>query len=314
MKASAALAAVLGLVSSANAHYTFNKLFLNDKQVGGDNTFIRKHNNGYMPIKFNKIPQGSISPLDADFSCNKGATGAPEVITVKAGDKIGLRQAFGANGIQHPGPSQIYISPVSNAKTDKGSDWYKIHQSLICKQGSPESLRTDAWCSWDENNVWGIIPATIPNGQYLLRAEHIGLHGAHDGQAEFYVSCAQIQVTGNTATAMPGKAVKFPGAYQPADAPLNFSVWGRNTAYPVAPGPDVIPGGTIRGSANGAGGDKLQTVGGGSGTKDVPAASSSTAPSAALPTKTASPGCNRAFPRRAAAALAARIDAEQAEE
>ncbi|KAK3306516.1 glycosyl hydrolase family 61-domain-containing protein [Chaetomium strumarium] len=310
MKTSAALAAILGLVSSASAHYTFDKLQLNDKQVGGDNTFIRKHSNGYMPIKFNKIPQGSISPLDADFSCNKGATGAPQVITVKAGDKIGLRQAFGANGIQHPGPSQIYIAPVSNAKTDKGSDWYKIHQSLICKQGSPESLRTDAWCSWNENNVWGIIPATIPNGQYLLRAEHIGLHGAHDGQAEFYVSCAQIEVTGNTATSMPGKAVKFPGAYQPRDAPLNFSVWGRSTAYPVAPGPDVIPGGTIRGSANGAGGDKLQTVGGGSGSQST---GGGNAPAASSPAPS-SPACNRAFPRRAAADLAARMDAEQSEQ
>ncbi|KAK4120698.1 lytic polysaccharide monooxygenase, partial [Parathielavia appendiculata] len=264
MKTTGTLAAILGLVSTATAHYTFDKLLVNDKQVGGDNTYIRKHTNGYMPIKFKNAPSGSISPLDADFSCNKGATGAAQVITVKAGDKIGLRQAFGANAIQHPGPSQIYISPVTNAKTDKGNDWYKIHQSLVCRQGSAESFRTNAWCSWGENNVWAVIPSTIPNGQYLLRGEHIGLHGAHDGQAEFYVACAQIHVTGNTATSMPGKSVKFPGAYQPTDGPLNFSLWGRSTSYPVAPGPDVIPGGTIRGSANGAGGDKLQTVPGGS--------------------------------------------------
>ncbi|KAK4241989.1 glycosyl hydrolase family 61-domain-containing protein [Achaetomium macrosporum] len=339
MKTAGTLAAILGLVSSVSAHYTFDKLLLNDKQVGGDNTYIRKHSNGYMPIKFKNIPSGSISPLDADFACNKGATGAAQVITVKAGDKIGLRQAFGANGIQHPGPSQIYIAPVNDAKKDKGSDWYKIHQSLICRQGSPESLRTTAWCSWDENNVWGIIPATIPNGQYLLRAEHIGLHGAHDGQAEFYVSCAQIQVTGNTATSMPGTAVKFPGAYQAGDAALNFSLWGRSTSYLVAPGPDVIPGGTIRGSASGAGGDKLQTVGGGkvsssstSGTKSaegspVPSAAathtaSGALPSVSLPAATATAGkpgkegkgCNRSYPRRAAAALAARIDAEHAEQ
>lgn len=331
MKTTGTFAAILGLLSAANAHYTFDKLLVNGKQVGGDNTYIRKHSNGYMPIKFKNIPGGSISPLDADFACNKGATGAPQVIKVKAGDKIGLRQAFGANGIQHPGPSQIYLAPVSNAKTDKGTDWYKIHQSLICRQGSPESLRTDAWCSWNENNVWGVIPATIPNGQYLLRGEHIGLHGAHDGQAEFYVACAQIEVTGNAATSMPGKPVRFPGAYQQADAALNFSVWGRSTSYPVAPGSDVIPGGTIRGSASGAGGDKLQTVGGGSsdvkggsgsgsGSGSAPAPTTTRAPvaqptttkaAAAKPTTTpaAGAGCGRSFPRRAAAALAAEMDA-----
>ncbi|KAL2195941.1 glycosyl hydrolase family 61-domain-containing protein [Corynascus similis CBS 632.67] len=332
------LAAVLGLVSGATAHYTFDKLLLNDQQVGGDNTYIRRHDNGYMPIKFKEAPQGSISPLDADFACNKGATGAPEVITVKAGDKIGLRQAFLADGIQHPGPSQIYISPVSDAKTDAGSgEWYKIHQSLICRQGSPESLRTDAWCSWNENNVWGVIPSTIPNGQYLLRGEHIGLHGAHDGQAEFYVSCAQIEVTGNDAagTTIPGESTRFPGGYQPGDAAVNFSVWGRETAYPVAPGPDVIPGGTIRGSADGAGGDELHTVpvqggfnsdGSSSTGNDANTPSPSSSPSSSpAPTPSAAPGgganddshsgkgkgkCPGAFPRRAAALLAAKMDAQ----
>ena len=344
MKTAGTLAAILGLVSSASAHYTFDKLLVNDKQVGGDNTYIRKHTNGYMPTKFKNVPSGSITPLDADFSCNKGATGAQQVISVKAGDKIGLRQAFGANGIQHPGPSQVYIAPVSNAKTDKGSDWYKIHQSLICRQGSPESLRSNAWCSWDENNVWGVIPATIPNGQYLLRAEHIGLHGAHDGQAEFYYSCAQIEVTGNSASSIPGTSTKFPGGYQASDPAVNFSVWGRSTSYDVAPGPDVIPGGTIRGSASGAGGDKLQTVAGASSSSDAssggdssspapspsvsapsPSAPAPSATAAPAPTPSAGPGngngkgkgkgnCTRSFPRRAAAVLVAEMDAATVEQ
>jgi hypothetical protein len=283
------LAAILGFLSSTSAHYTFDKLLLNDKQVGGDNTYIRKHTNGYMPIKFNSPPSGSITPLDADFACNKGATAAPEVITVKAGDKIGLAQAFGADGIQHPGPSQVYMAPVGDATSDKGSDWYKIHQSLVCRQGSPESFRTNAWCSWDENNVWAVVPATVPNGQYLLRAEHIGVHGAHDGQAEFYVACAQVEVTGNTATSMPGESVKFPGAYQANDEAVNFSVWGRSTEYSVAPGPDVIPGGTIRGSASGAGGDKLETVAGGeSNGPDAGDADDSSSSAAPVPSPTPS--------------------------
>ncbi|KAF6832223.1 fungal cellulose binding domain-containing protein [Colletotrichum plurivorum] len=278
MKTSVVLSAVLGLASTASAHYTFDKLLLNGAQQGGDNTYIRKHQNGYMPTKFKNIPSGSISPNDVDFACNKGAAAAAQVIKVKAGDKIGLKQAYGGTGMLHPGPTQVYMSPVSDAKSDKGAgSWYKVHQSLLCTAGSAESLRTNAWCSYGEDNVWFTVPATVPNGQYLVRGEHIGLHGAHDGQAEFYYACAQVEVSGNSASSMPGTGVKIPGVYKQADAPVNFSLWGKSTSYPTAPGPDVIPGGTIRGSASGAGGDKVQTVSGGSSAAGVEAAASTPA-------------------------------------
>ncbi|KAK0372911.1 fungal cellulose binding domain-containing protein [Colletotrichum limetticola] len=263
MKATVVLSAVLGLVSSASAHYTFDKLLVNGAQQGGDNTYIRKHQNSYMPTKFRNIPSGSIPPTDADFSCNKGATAAAKVFTVKAGDKVGLKQAFGGTGMLHPGPTQVYLSPVSNAASDKGTGtWYKVSQSLLCKAGNAESLRTGAWCSYGEDNVHFTVPSTIPNGQYLVRGEHIGLHGAHNGEAEFYYACAQLEVTGNTATTMPGTGVKIPGVYKQADAAVNFSLWGSSTSYNTVPGPDVIPGGTTRGSADGSSGDKSVTVAG----------------------------------------------------
>ncbi|KAK1994088.1 hypothetical protein LX36DRAFT_673398 [Colletotrichum falcatum] len=287
MKATLVVSAVLGLASSASAHYTFDKLFLNGVKQGGDNTYIRKHQNGYMPTKFKNTPSGSITPNDADFACNKGATPAPKVLTVKAGDKISMQEAFGATGIQHPGPSQFYMAPVKNAATDSpaGADWFKVHQSLLCKSGTPEDLRHGLWCSWNEDNVNMIIPDSIPDGQYLLRGEHIGLHGAHAGEAEFYYACAQVEVTGNSATAMPGTAVKIPGVYKSTDAAVNFSIWGRSTSYPQAPGPDVIPGGTIRGTADGASGDKSVRVAGGStASSDAPASSASpSAPAASSP-------------------------------
>lgn len=322
-------AVFLGMASFTSAHYTFDQLLVNGNPVGKANTYIRKHQNSYLPIKFKQVPEGSITPTVADFACNKGAVGAGDVIQVKAGDKIGLKQAFGADGMLHPGPSQLYVSPVSNAKTDKGEDWFKIHQSLICKQGSAESFRTDAWCSWGENNVFATIPSTLPNGQYLLRGEQIGLHGAHDGQAEFYLACAQIEVTGSSATSIPGTSAKIPGIYQVADKAVNFSVWGKSTSYDVAPGPDVIPGGTIRGTPSGAGGDKTVTVAGGtsagtptnnSGAQNSDSSSNSsnnsspsdkvvaqqpqsTAPAAPAATKSTCNRRPRSIPRRAAEKL-----------
>ncbi|CAH0055214.1 unnamed protein product [Clonostachys solani] len=259
-------------------------LNVNDALQGSANTYIRKHQNSYMPTKFKNPPTGSITPLDADFSCNKGAVPASKVYSVKAGDKIGLKQAYGGTGMQHPGPAQVYMSPVADATTADGSgDWYKVHQALICTAGSAESLRSTAWCSWDEDQVYFTVPATIPNGQYLVRGEHIGLHGAHAGEAEFFYACAQVEVTGNSASSMPGQAVKIPGVYTADDAAVNFSVWGSSTSYNAIPGPDVIPGGTVRGSSDGASGDKVETVSGG-----VESNLSTSASAAATSTKAAS--------------------------
>ncbi|CAF3467633.1 hypothetical protein SNK03_013503 [Fusarium graminearum] len=275
MKTTSYVSALLGLASAVSAHYTFDKLTLSGQQEGTDNQYIRKHQNGYMPTKFKGIPDGSISPNDKDFTCNKGSTASPDVFKVKAGDEIGLKQAFGGTGMQHPGPIQVYAAKVDDAtKADPSNlDWYKIHQALVCKAGTPEQLRGPSWCSWDEDSVHFKIPSTLPDGQYLVRGEHIALHGAHGGEAEFYYACAQLEISGNSASSIPGTSVKIPGVYKQDDPAVNFSLWGSSTAYDVIPGPDVIPGGTIRGTADGASGDVEKVVEGGA-SSSTPAAES----------------------------------------
>ncbi|KAK8100387.1 hypothetical protein PG999_010761 [Apiospora kogelbergensis] len=257
MKTTATLSALLGLATMTSAHYTFDKLLVNEVKQGGDNTYIRKHTRGYMPTKGTEI-------LAKDFTCNTNAQAAPQVMTVKPGDKIGFQQAFGANGIEHPGPTQVYMTLAPNgAKSADGSgDWFKVAQSLICKAGNAESLRKDAWCSWGENNVNFVMPESVPDGEYLVRAEHIALHGAHAGAAEFYYSCAQI---------------KIPGVYAVKDKAINFSLWGSSTSYPEIPGIPVIAGGEIRGSADGKSGDKRVAAPGASGAKSAAAPSNNAA-------------------------------------
>ncbi|QKD61928.2 glycosyl hydrolase family 61-domain-containing protein [Fusarium oxysporum Fo47] len=274
MKTTTYVSALLSLASAVSAHYTFDKLTLAGVQQGTDNEYIRKHQNGYMPTKFKNIPDGSISPTDKDFTCNKGSTPSAN--------------AFGGTGMKHPGPIQVYAAPVKDATSDSPYDlkWYKIHQALICKSGNAESLRSTAWCSWGEDSVHFKIPSTLPDGQYLIRGEHIGLHGAHDGQAEFYYACAQVEVSGNSATTIPGTSVSIPGVYKQDDAAVNFSLWGSSTSYDVMPGPDVIPGGTIRGSADGAGGDVTKTVEGGADTGSDSGSDASPTEGSAAPSST----------------------------
>ncbi len=72
------------------------------------------------------------------------------------------------------------------------------------------------------------IPAATPSGDYLLRVEHIGLHSASSaGGAQFYISCAQITVTGGGA-GTPSPLVAFPGAYKATDPGLMLNIY-----YPV---------------------------------------------------------------------------------
>lgn len=72
------------------------------------------------------------------------------------------------------------------------------------------------------------IPPSTPSGDYLFRVEHIGLHSASAaGGAQFYISCAQITVTGG-GSGTPGPLVAFPGAYKATDPGLMINIY-----YPV---------------------------------------------------------------------------------
>jgi hypothetical protein len=64
-----------------------------------------------------------------------------------------------------------------------------------------------------KSNFTFTLPKETPAGQYLVRIEHIALHGAGEfGGAEFYFNCAQIEVEGDS-TETPGPVVKIPGVY-----------------------------------------------------------------------------------------------------
>ncbi|KAF2731963.1 hypothetical protein EJ04DRAFT_544921 [Polyplosphaeria fusca] len=265
-------------VPLASAHYTFSGLMHDGKMVGRDWEYIREHKRGYMPTKFDEI-------LADDFRCNQGASSgaSTSVYSVKPGDKIGFKQAFGATAIEHPGPVQVYMSkaPGDVKSYDGSGDWVKVFEGLLCKDQGAEGLKTNSWCSWGDNTIDFVVPSTLPSGEYLVRVEHIAIHGAHDKQAEFYYSCAQVSLEGSSATSIPGEKVKIPGVYAVDDAPINFSVWGQSTTYPEIPGPEVIPGGQFRGSVDGKSAQTV-TVQGGSEQNEkepvqTPAATSSAA-------------------------------------
>ncbi|KEZ40636.1 hypothetical protein SAPIO_CDS8558 [Scedosporium apiospermum] len=159
------------------------------------------------------------------MACNgpPNPTGSTDkIISVKAGTNVTAiwRHTLdsGPNDVMdpsHKGPVLAYLKKVTDAKSDKGvgPGWFNIQR---------EGLQGNAWATDKVIKNQGKqvihIPECIEDGQYLLRAEMIALHGARSpGGAQFYMECAQIEVTGGTGTAKPD-LVSIPGVY-PANDP-----------------------------------------------------------------------------------------------
>ncbi|PVH93550.1 carbohydrate-binding module family 1 protein [Periconia macrospinosa] len=299
MKASFAAIAVVAQVASA--HYSFDTVVGNGRsyQYVRDLTRPTKYN----PIKYSTNPTADIrdnSFVDkgTDIVCNQGAfsaAGKTEVLEVKAGDKVTLKVAVGAK-MEHPGPSLVYMSKApSSVKTYDGSgEWFKIFEDAVCSTSG--DFTKGAWCSYGKDSIGATIPKDTPDGEYLFRVEHIGVHRSHVNQPEHYVGCAQIKVTGG-GSGTPGPTVKFPGAYKSTDDYANFSIYNGFKAFKI-PGPAVWTGGSSGGGAAVA--DEETTP--------APAAPSASAPAASAPAASA-PAASAAPPAAAPAAPSQAPDA-----
>ncbi|EMD88003.1 glycoside hydrolase family 61 protein, partial [Bipolaris maydis ATCC 48331] len=230
MKLSLLTAAAIAQIASA--HYFFERLIIDGKETK-PYEFVRENTRAikYNPTKW-KNPLDNITPDDTDFRCNKGAFSSASrtgVAEVAPGTKLAMKLGVGAT-MQHPGPGHVHMSlaPGSVKEYEGDGDWFLIKQVGLCTKGD---IKKDAWCTWDKNNIEFEIPLNTPPGEYLVRSQHVGVHGAHDGQAEFYYGCAQIKVTGN-GTGVPGPMIKFPGGYKKTDPSWNFSVWGGYKDFP----------------------------------------------------------------------------------
>lgn len=270
------LATTLALTQTATAHYFFDVLVV-DGQETKPLQYVRENTRQakYNPTKW-KNTRDDMTPDLTDFRCNKGAfqsAGRTQTAEVKAGSKLAMKLAVGAT-MQHPGPQIVYMSKAPGAvnKYEGEGDWFKIMESGVCDK--TKDFTKEAWCSWDKDRIEFTIPLDTPDGEYLIRPEHIALHGAHDGQAEFYYGCAQVKVTGG-GNGVPSPTAKIPGVYKVNDPEVNFSLWGGYKDYTM-PGPALWTGG---GSAPGGGNS--------SSTAPAPGNSSSAAPAPENPSSTA---------------------------
>ncbi|KAK0612769.1 glycoside hydrolase family 61 protein [Bombardia bombarda] len=208
-----ALAAAIGV----SGHYTFPKAYVGSAATT-DWQYVRKADN----FQSNGFAGNVASEQIRCFqSTHAGASGT---LSVAAGSQV----TYGAApNVYHPGPMQFYLARVPDGVDvsswkGEGAVWFKIYH---------EQPNFGAQLTWPSNGK-STFPVTIPkcikSGNYLLRAEHIGLHVAQSsGGAQFYISCAQLTVTGGGNTE-PSSKVSFPGAYKATDPGILI-----NINYPV---------------------------------------------------------------------------------
>ncbi|KAH8816063.1 glycoside hydrolase [Xylogone sp. PMI_703] len=209
---------LLALVAGAQAHYTFPALI-----YGGKTTTAWQYVRQWVGY-YTYDPVTSVT--SNDIRCNVSPAFASGTLSVTAGSTIGFTVD---PDIYHPGPLLAYLAKVPSGSTaanwdGSGAHWFKIYQD------QPGGLGTQAltWPSNGDTTVSFTIPKATPNGDYLIRVEHIALHVAQSvGGAQFYISCGQITVTGG-GNGNPGPLVAFPGAYSATDPGILINIY-----YPV---------------------------------------------------------------------------------
>ncbi|GKT51165.1 putative endo-beta-1,4-glucanase D [Colletotrichum spaethianum] len=245
-------AIILSLAATVSGHAIFQKLSVNGVDQGS--------------LKGIRAPSSN-NPIqnvnDGGFACNNNIQHKDSnVISVPAGAKVGawwghvIGGAQGGNDPDHPiaashkgnghdpiRPIIVYLAKVDNAASTgtSGLKWFKVAEAGL----SGSTWAVDTMIS---NGGWHYftLPSCVAPGDYLLRVELIALHGASvQGEAQFYMECAQIRVTGS-GNKVGSEFVSFPGAYAASHPGILVSIYdntGKPTnggrAYSI-PGPAII--------------------------------------------------------------------------
>ncbi|KAJ7654619.1 glycosyl hydrolase family 61-domain-containing protein [Mycena polygramma] len=205
-------------------------------------------------------PWSTYNPIldatDPTIACNDDGTSGALQLTAnnaKAGSPI---TAYWNQVWPHAyGPMLTYLAQCPgttctgvNANTLK---WFKIDESGLISGTVGNGYWGDGKMIAQNSSWTTVIPATVPNGNYLIRFETIALHSL---PAQFYPECAQITISGGGSLApTAAELVSFPGAYSNSDPGLTIDIYSQaaqtQTTYPI-PGPPLY-GSASTGSTGG---------------------------------------------------------------
>ncbi|KAI1123993.1 endoglucanase II [Nemania abortiva] len=223
MKSFASFAAVSALAAkTVSAHYIFQQLTAGATKF---DTFqyIRQNSNYNSPVT---------DLTSNDLRCNVGASGeGTDTIEMTAGEAFSFTLD---TAVYHQGPISIYMSkaPGAASEYDGSGEWFKI------KDFGPTFNGGSA--TWPLQQTYSYtLPQCIENGEYILRIQSLAIHNPWPaGIPQFYISCAQVQVTGGTGSANPTNAL-IPGAFKDTDPGYTVNIYTNFNNYTV-PGPSPL--------------------------------------------------------------------------
>jgi len=230
---------ILALAAAANAHFTLQYIWVNGVDQG-QNVDLR--------VPPNNNPVTDVTSTDLTCNVNGLSGSSVSTATIPAGANITFEwhqhaQRTGEDAISggHKGPVQVYIAKAPSTAASfngQGAVWTKIYSSGLLNPSSQQWATDVVNTNAGKHSVK--IPASLPAGQYLLRAEIIALHVAstYPG-AQFYIGCAQVNISGG-GTASPPK-VALPGAYKGSDPGITVNIYNNLQSY-TAPGGAVWSG------------------------------------------------------------------------
>ncbi|EWC46811.1 hypothetical protein DRE_04056 [Drechslerella stenobrocha 248] len=241
MVAFSKLAAVVALAGSASAHTVFQRLWVNGV-TPGQNVGIR------VPLYDGPITDVSHNGIICNGAGINPMRQPPPgaIIDVPISSTLTMEWHHGTEGPNpldssdpvdptHKGPIMVYLAKVDDALTPTvtGLKWFKIYEDGL-------DVATNTWAVDKFVAAKGYVdfklPSCIPPGNYLLRGELLALHGASGtGGAQFYMSCAQINVIGGGNANPP--TVNFPGAYSATDPGILVNIYYPPLSTYVIPGP-----------------------------------------------------------------------------
>lgn len=222
MKSILALTTALLATTGVQAHYIFQQ-FTSSGTKHAAWKYVRKNSNPAW------LQNGPVTDLSStDLRCNVGGqvSNGTETVTMKAGDEFTFTLD---TAVYHAGPVSLYMSkaPGLVKDYDGSGQWFKIYD------WGPSGNSWPMRISYTSN-----IPRCIPDGEYLLRIQQLGLHNP-GAPPQFYISCAQVKVT-NGGSTNPSPTALIPGAFKSTDPGYNVNIYSGSMANYQVPGPAVF--------------------------------------------------------------------------
>ncbi|KAI1455966.1 lytic polysaccharide monooxygenase [Annulohypoxylon moriforme] len=189
-----------------------------------------------------------------DIICHQGATNAGGSVPVAAGSQLQIVRFNTIGGFEHPGPEMHYLAPCGDAGCDKVDKnnlrFFKFYENGLVQPGMADSptWSTQKWATTEVHkkvqkegdgfiDTFTVnIPSNIKPGSYILRHEILGLHKAHEGQAEFYPQCINLKISGSGNQQPAG--VPATQMYNSNDPGVALDIWRNLQSYQI-PGPAV---------------------------------------------------------------------------